>query len=135
MKFYTDNNGQIVNPYDYNYVAMKAYRDRKDNETVLTPNAEAMLTDSTYNYLGKFLGVDNKKEWSENYDKVYEVVQWAKRETKSEDVYKLYEFLKKAINETPAMNGRRLDDLCIAAKLDMYKPDENKKDKEEKDGR
>lgn len=84
-----------------------------------TPTAAQMITDKKYNTIGKFLGVDTVRNWGKEYDKVYNIVQWAEKKTGSDDVNDLINFLNGAHEFAPSfgMNHRKIDQINLIATL------------------
>jgi hypothetical protein len=103
------------NPYSFNKVAEK---DRSD-EVPSTPTAFQMITNDTYNTVGKFLGVDTLHEWNKDYDKVYEIVGWAKKKSGAKDLELLIQWLADQANAAPSLssNHRKIDQLYLYSKL------------------
>ena len=107
------------NPYSYNSVAIK------EKETLpSTPTAFAMITNPEYNMVGKFLGVDTLHEWNKDYDKVYEIVKWAKAKSGVEKTNELVQWINGALNFVPALssNHRKIDQLYLYSKMQGVKP-------------
>ncbi len=73
--------------------------------------------------VGKFLGLDTAKEWSQYYDKIFDLYTWAEEKTKSGDVNKIISFLQDKLNASPSMSDRRINDLHVFYKLDLRKPE------------
>lgn len=115
MRVYT------YDPYSYNAISLK--KNREDKYPV-NANAGSMIADPVSNLIGKFLGINTKLEWSEQYDKVFEIVKWAREKTGKDDAPSLVEHIKKVINESPQMNNRRIDDIMVQVKLDRLKKQE-----------
>lgn len=99
------------NPYSHNAVALN----RSDRE--LTPTANNMAADPTYNMVGKSLGLDTAKEWNQYYDKVHQIVEWARRQSKTKDTSKLIKFISDLSRKVPTMGSRRIDDIYIYTKF------------------
>jgi hypothetical protein len=108
VKVYTEN------PFSFNAVSLK-----KDKPPI-SPNqtANQMITDPTYNTIGKFLGIDTVHDWGKYYDKVYVVTEWAKQKV-GDDRVKIMNWLTQKIRQVPSMGSKKIDDLHIAAKLEM----------------
>lgn len=102
------------NPYDYNTVSLN-----KDQRAVTTPTASAMITNPEYNTVGKFLGVDTLHEWNKDYDKVYEIVKWAKAKSGAEDTTQLVQWLNGALQFVPSLstNHKKIDQLFLYSKM------------------
>lgn len=96
------------------------------NNIKYTPTASEMITNPTYNTVGKFLGVDTLHEWNKQYMKVHNIVQWAQKKSGANSTEKLLNFLSGAVASVPAfgMYHRKLDQLHLAAKLDTKNKDE-----------
>lgn len=104
----------IGNPYDWNYIVKK----NKEKKVEITPTASQVVMDTTCNLVGKFLGIESKPDWNKYYDKVYEIVEWAKERIGSEDVNNLISILKEKLNASPSISDRRINDLYVAIKLE-----------------
>lgn len=104
------------NPFAFNTVAKKTERPIADT----TQTATQMITNPTYNSIGKFLGVDTLHDWGRYYDKVYLVTEWAKKQV-GDDSSKIAKWLTNKLSHIPVMGAKRIDDLYIAAKLEMGK--------------
>lgn len=102
------------NPYAFNTVAKKIERP----VTNTSQTATQMITNPTYNSIGKFLGVDTVHDWGRYYDKVYTITEWAKQKV-GDNQLKIAKWLTEKLNHTPSMGAKRIDDLYIAAKLDL----------------
>lgn len=109
VKVYTQN------PYTFNAVS-KRITDKAT--TMPTQTATQMITNPTYNQIGKFLGVDTVHDWGRYYDKVYVVTEWAKEKV-GDNHGKMMGWLTTKLNHLPQLGARRIDDLYIAAKLDL----------------
>lgn len=105
-KVYTEN------PYSFNSVSLK----RKETPVPPVQTAGQMIADPTYNSVGKFLGLDNAKEWNRYYDKVYTIVEWARKKASVSDK-NILSWISGQARRVPNMGARRVDDLYIAAKL------------------
>lgn len=104
------------NPYSFNAVARKT--DRPIAESTQTANQ--MITNPTYNTIGKFLGVDTVHDWGKYYDKVYTITEWAKQKV-GDDKIKIMKWLTQKIRQVPSMGAKKIDDLHIAARLETEK--------------
>jgi hypothetical protein len=103
------------NPYSFNAVSLRK------KEVKLMPSAEQMLTDSTYNAVGRFLGVDTHREWNKNSDRVYEIVEWAKKKSGESDTMKIVRFINRYRNLVPSLAERHLDNLYLYAHQQLKK--------------
>lgn len=101
------------NPYSFNTVAKKESSVASTSQT-----ASQMITNPTYNTIGKFLGVDTIHDWGRYYDKVYLITEWAKGKV-GDDRSKIMRWLTAKLSNLPSMGAKRIDDLHIAASLDM----------------
>lgn len=108
------------NPYDWNSVIAKRMKQKTED----LPTPEFMKLNQDAKMVGQFLGVDTTHDWSAFYDKIWNIYQWARVKTQSEDINKLIGFIQEKLNSTPAMNGKRINDLHIAFKLDSMRPAE-----------
>ena len=104
------------NPYSYNSVSLK-----KRVSVPPTQTAEQMITNPHYNAIGKALGVDTTHEWNRYYDRVYEVVEWAKNKSGQKDTYKLIKWISSQINKIPSLSERRIDNLYLFAHMQLKK--------------
>lgn len=98
------------NPYDYNSVSLK-------KESNYTPTAEQMIVNPVYNQAAKALGVDTVHDWNRYYDKVANLVDWAKSETGYTDANKISEWIYAQSKKAPLMGGKKIDDLYIYSRL------------------
>jgi hypothetical protein len=101
------------NPFSHDYVAMN----KPNIPTPPNKTAAQMLLDPTYNSVGKFLGLDNTKEWNKYYDRVYTIVEWAKEMGEIKDKEKIIYWIGEKSRIIPSMSGRKIDDLYVAARL------------------
>lgn len=109
-----DKRKRISSPYDYNTVSL--------NKTVkYDPTADEMISNPTYNTVGKFLGVDTHHEWGQYYNKVRTLVDWAKKKTGKEDTISVMNFLNGALSAAPSfgMHHKRIDQLYLYARMNM----------------
>lgn len=106
-----------ANPYGYNTVA------KNTPVTTQTPTATQMISTPVYNQVGKLLGVDTVHEWSKYYDKVFEIVEWAKAKTKESDPEKLSSWIYKQLNSAPSMGNKKIDDVYVFSKMGTIKRD------------
>jgi hypothetical protein len=102
-----------VDPFARNLILEQ----QKDNNTPIIPTAEQMVTDHTYNLVGKVLGIDTKKEWNMYYDKVYQIVEWVKGKLNTNKVETIVKYISERARSVPTMGARRIDDLFIFSKL------------------
>lgn len=102
------------NPFDYNNIVLD-----KDQRAITTPTAFQMITNPTYNTIGKFLGVDTLHEWNKDYDKVYAIVKWAESRSGTKKIDQLVQWLNGAINFVPSLssNHRKIDQLYLYSKI------------------
>lgn len=101
------------NPYSFNSVA----KEKTDAPLTAVQSASQMIADPLYNQVGKILGVDNLHEWGQYYDKVYEIVELAKRKsghTSSED---LSSWIYKQLNHAPSLGSKKINDVHIYLKM------------------
>lgn len=104
------------NPFAFNTVSKRQVRPI----TNTTQTASQMIVNPTYNSIGKFLGVDTIHDWGRYYDKVHYITEWA-REKVGNDTLKIMKYLTQKLNHTPTMGAKRIDDLHIAARLELEK--------------
>lgn len=105
----------VSDPYAYNTVA------KKQVSVPPVQTAQEMISNSTYNTIGKFLGVDTVHDWNRYYDKVYTVVEWAKQKSGSNNLYNLMKWISHKSRTVPSVGNRRIDDLHLFAKLHFNK--------------
>ena len=110
-KVYTEN------PFSYNAVSLK--KDRLP--VLLTQSAQNLVIDPIYNTIGKFLGVDTIHEWGKQYEKVYTITEWAKRESQEKNVSRLMEWIARKSRSLPNLGARNIDNLYIFARLEINK--------------
>lgn len=104
------------NPFSWNSVIAA----RMEKKVKLMPSAEVLLTNPTANFLGKYLGLDNAREWNQNYDKIFHILEWAKKKANgSDDPKKLIRIINEKLESCPTMSLRRIDDLLINIKLEQ----------------
>lgn len=94
----------------------------------LAPDAQSMILDPTYNFIGKWLGIDMKSDWNKNYQKIYLITEYAKEKSKSNDLNKIVNVLKGMLNNAPQIAERRIDDLVCEVKLAMTSKNEPERD-------
>lgn len=111
VKVYTEN------PYSYNAVALK--RDRVP--AIATATSEQMITNPTYNTIGKFLGIDTIHDWNRYYDKVFTITEWAKKKSGVTDTGRLMKWISEKSRTVPSMGGKNIDNLYLHARLAMNK--------------
>jgi hypothetical protein len=116
IKRFDNRPRKTASPFDYNTVALSRKND-------YMPSADQMITNPTYNTVGKFLGVDTIHDWSKYSDKVKTLVDWAEIKTGKKDINAIMHFLNGALNAAPSfgMNNKRIDQLFLYAKLNMNK--------------
>lgn len=102
-----------VNPFAYNSVI----ESQKENNISVTPTAENMIVNETYNSIGKMLGVDTKREWNLYYDKIYKIVEWVQLKTKTDKFESIVKYINDKLRTVPTMGSKRIDDLFIYTKL------------------
>lgn len=100
------------NPYDYNSISLN-----KETDETPTQSAEQMISDQTYNTVAKFLGVDTIHDWNKYYDKVYAIVEWAKKEANINEPEQVMRWVADKVRETPNVGNKNIDNLYIFAKL------------------
>lgn len=95
-----------TDPYSFNAVSLK-------KPVVATPTATTLISNPLYNQAGKILGVDTIHDWNSSYDKVYEIVEWAKKKIKGDNPKALLKFIYDKMNNVPSLGKSKLDDLYI----------------------
>lgn len=110
-KVYTEN------PYDYNSVSLKP----KEGNIQIDKSAEEMLVDPTYNTIGKLFGIDTIHDWGKYYEKIYNITEWAKDETQTDDVGSLVEWIANKTKELPNLGAKNIDNLFIFAGIHFNK--------------
>ena len=126
------------NPYDWNQIMLKRKQDKKAHEIETKtirdlPAPELAKMNRNAHMVAEYIGIDIAREWSKYYDKVWNLYQWGKVKTKSEDINKILNFLSDRLNQAPSMNGRRIDDLFVSYKLDQVRDYEENLKKEKED--
>ena len=114
-----DNKPKVYtqNPYSYNYVSLK-----KEKPTAFpSATAEDMITNPTYNTIGKFLGIDTVHDWNKYYDKIYTITEWAKMESKNDDIGKLTQWISSKSRRLPNVGNKTIDNLYLFARLYLNK--------------
>lgn len=109
-KVYTEN------PYSFNAVSLKP-----KTSTIPTATAEQMITNPTYNIIGKFLGVDTVHDWNKCYDKVYAIAEWAKLKSGLNETNSLLRWISSKSKTIPNMGTRNIDNLYLFARLYLSK--------------
>ncbi len=104
------------NPFAFNTVAKRVNKP----QTLTSQTATQMITNPTYNAIGKFLGVDTLHDWGRYYDKVYLITEWAKQKV-GDDPLKITKWLSQKLNQIPTMGSKRIDDLHVSARLETEK--------------
>lgn len=114
-----DKKPRVSSPYDYNTVSLG----QGNKNTPITLTAQQLITDPLYNTVGKFLGVDTLHDWSQQCDKIVEIVDWAKKKSGVTDIDKIVDWLAGASNVVPSfgMNHKKIDQLYMYAQLQMQK--------------
>jgi len=115
-----DKKVKAYNPYDYNVVALKKKAVRPELFIPPTQTADQMITNTTLNAIGKFLGVDTLHDWERDYEKVYTIVEWAKLKT-GDNVNKIMKWLGQQTRTLPSVGTKTLDNLYIFAKMKLEK--------------
>lgn len=109
-KVYTEN------PFSYNSVSLK-----KKTSSIPNVGAEEMITNPTYNTIGKFLGVDTIHNWNKEYNKVYAIAEWAKVKSGVQETGKLIDWIGKQVKKVPNVGNTNLDNLYLFARLYLSK--------------
>jgi hypothetical protein len=102
-----DNKVYTKDPYAYNSVSLKK------TEVAITPTASQMATNPLYNAVGKILGIDLAREWNEYYDKVYEISEWARKKTKTDNIKNIVRFIVDYESRVPSFGSRRINDMSV----------------------
>lgn len=110
-KVYTEN------PYSYNYVSLK----KEKPSYPPTQSASEMITNPTYNLIGKFLGVDTVHDWNKDYQKVYTIIEWAKAKSGFDDREKLIKWISGQVKRVPSVGNKNIDNMYIFARLYLTK--------------
>ena len=105
------------NPYAYNSISLKK---EKPNSSP-SATAEEMITNPTYNTIGKFLGIDTVHDWNQYYDKVFTITEWAKQKSGQKDMGKLMKWISSKSRTVPSMGGKNIDNLYLFARLALNK--------------
>lgn len=100
-------------PYSYNAISLK----KKVYNVAPTATAEEMITNPTYNTIGKFLGIDTIHDWNSYYDKIYTITEWAKKKSGVNDTEKLMKWISNKSRTVPSMGGKNIDNLYLFARL------------------
>lgn len=106
-----------MGPYDYNSIAINS----KTIDRIAPPSET--IQDSTYNTVGKFLGIDTHHDWAKYSDKVQVIVNWAKTKSGFTDTENLLHWLDRESNIVPSfgMSNKKVDQLYLYAKLQLNK--------------
>lgn len=94
-------------PFSYNFVAMKK---SKVNDLAL-PGRDQVVATPESNAVGKALGVKDKTDWKENYDKVFLITEWAKERSGLKDPQELVEWISKNSKKAFKFGSKRIDSL------------------------
>lgn len=114
-KVYTEN------PFGFNQVAKRISEKRKASEPP-TQSASDLLTQRTYNTVGKFLGVDTIHDWNKYSDKVYTIVEWAKLKSGKSDLDNLIKWISSKSRSVPSFGqAKRIEELYLFARLSLQK--------------
>ena len=105
------------NPYSYNAVSLK----KETRVATPTATAEEMITNPTYNTIGKFLGIDTVHDWNRYYDKVFVITEWAKKKSGTDNMAKLMKWISGKARTVPSMGGKNIDNLYLFARLALGK--------------
>jgi len=109
------------NPYSFNQV-VKRMAEKKRASVVATQTSEQMITNPTYNTVGKFLGVDTVHEWNKYSDRVFEIVEWAKWKSGTDDLTKLIRWIGEKSRSVPSFGqAKRIEELYLFAHLELNK--------------
>jgi hypothetical protein len=103
--------------FDYNSISLG-----KKKSELPTPTVSQMMSDPTYNMVGKFLGVGTH-EWGQDYDKVHKVVEWAKTKSGAKSTEDIVRWISGALQVVPSlgMNHRKIDQLYLYSRLQQSK--------------
>jgi hypothetical protein len=104
------------NPFSYNSISLK-----KKTSTIPTSSASEMITNPTYNTIGKFLGVDTIHDWNKAFNKVFAIVEWAKVKSGEKETNKLMGWIGKQVKRVPNVGNTNLDNLYLFARLYLSK--------------
>jgi hypothetical protein len=110
LKVYTEN------PFSYNSISLN-----KEKAEIPTQSAEQMISDPVYNSVAKFLGVDTIHDWNKTYDKVYAIVEWAKKEANLSEPEQIMMWIAEKVRTIPSVGNKNIDNLHIFAKLYLKK--------------
>jgi hypothetical protein len=99
------------NPYDYNSISLQ--ENKVDDPP--TKQASEMLTDKTYNTIGKLFGIDTVHDWNKYYDKIYKITEWAKDVTGTVDTESLVSWIADKTKTLPNLGAKNIDNLFIFA--------------------
>lgn len=109
-KVYTEN------PFSYNSVSLK-----KKTSSIPSVSASEMITNPTYNTIGKFLGVDTIHDWNKLSDKIYVITEWARIKSGEKEAGKLMTWISKQAKKVPSVGNSNLDNLYLFARLFLNK--------------
>ena len=104
-----DSRPQIKNPYDFNTISLK-------KKIEILPAASDLATIPEYNRAGQILGIDMAHDWNKYYDKVFKIVEMAKKKTGFKGK-KLMNWIYQKANHAPSINNKRIEDLYIYLNL------------------
>lgn len=93
-------------PFGYNTISLK----KKD--IGLTQSASDLATDPEYSGAGRILGIDMAHDWGRYYDKVFKVVEIARKKTGFKGD-KLIKWIYQKSNQAPQISNKRIEDLYI----------------------
>ena len=97
-----------INPFAFNSVSLK----KQDKEIKLTQSASDLITIPEYSNAGRILGIDMARDWNEYYDKIFKIVEHAKRKTGLTG-QKLTSWIYAQANKAPSMSNKKIEDLYI----------------------
>lgn len=96
----------VQDPFNYNTISLKK------KEFGLTQSASDLAANPEYSGVGRTLGVDMAHDWGKYYDKVFSIVEIARKKTGlSGD--KLVKWIYKKSNQAPQITNKKIEDLYI----------------------
>lgn len=96
----------INDPFNYNTISLKK------RDVGLTQSASDLAANPEYSGAGRALGIDMAHDWGKYYDKVFSVVEIARKKTGlSGD--KLIKWIYQKSNSAPQISNKKIEDLYI----------------------
>ena len=96
----------IDNPFNHNTISLKK------REIGLTQSASDLVANPEYSGVGRILGIDMAHDWGHYYDKVFKIVEIARKKTGFKGD-KLIKWIYRQANSAPQVSNKKIEDLYI----------------------